>query len=118
VDECWFLPATFRMPEGYPLFPESAGVQARYQATRVVDRHMKGIRDGGVRESPFLLLSDSFGGVPANYGGAPQMLKHMAKDAAALLNGRRVCIFLFAEQYLFSHSTENLQLQWVDAKLP
>lgn len=143
LDACWFLPVAFRMPEGYPLFPESAGVQARYQATRVVDRHMKGIRDGGVRESPFLLLSDSFGGVPADYGvrnanllahlaartgryvhhkqvggGAPQMLKHMAKDAAALLNGRRVCIFLFAEQYLFSHSTENLQLQWVDAKLP
>lgn len=141
LKETWHVPFKFKMMRAS--FPVSSREQARYQATRVLGSDFRGLRDVGVRDSPVLLISDSFASVPSDYGvrnanflshlsariglplhhkqvggGAPQMLRHLAREGVGLFSGRKVCVFLFSEQYLYRNNPEKASMHWQDAQLP
>jgi hypothetical protein len=143
VQETWRIPFSYRIPTGFDLFPESSKTSDRYIATRVMTMDLKGVRDDSVARSPILLVSDSFGSVPYEYGvrnanfvshlsartgvpmyhkqvggGGPRMLRHMAADSHDLLANRKVCIFLFSELYMFQHARGNAKHNWTVEQLP
>jgi hypothetical protein len=87
--------------------------------------------------SPLLVIGDSFAAVPESYrvqganigshlalelgvaprtmtvaGGAPQMLVHLAERGAELLDGVRVCVFVFHEVYLYTHDPASRERAW------
>ena len=143
VTETWRVAFNHRIPPGFDLFPESATTSDRYEATRILSTDLKGVRDTGVSDSPILLLSDSFGSVPFEYrvrnanfvthlsariglpmhhkqvaAGGPRMLRNMATDNHKLLSGRKVCIFLFSEEYMLRHVDGNIRFNWMVVELP
>ena len=143
VAETWRVPFSYSIPPGFDLFPESAMTEERYEATRVLSMDLSGVRDNGVHRSPMLLLSDSFGSVPVEYhvrngnfvshlsarvgipmhhkqvhGGGPRMLRHLAGDPDVLSMDRKVCIFLFSEDYMFRHVLGNTRFNWMVEQIP
>lgn len=132
----------YKIPDRYELFPERVHRQLSYSATAVSREDGSAIQRS-VPDAPILLVGDSFSGVPYAFGpanadlaahltketgllvrrlevgsGGPQLMVHMAREGRALTQGVRVCVYVFRENYMWTHSETETKYRWQIAELP
>ena len=140
--DCTTKSTRFGIPSSRAGFPEHAYFSDAYVATQVFDSNGKRLPTNE-SSSPVLLLADSCARVPNSFGvsdanfishlihqsavvphtvvvggGSPQALVHLADAPAQTLTGRKVCVFLFGEHYLYINRSDDQKLRWDDATLP
>ncbi|MCB9878276.1 MAG: hypothetical protein H6835_11820 [Planctomycetes bacterium] len=132
----------YSIPDSFELFPPRSHNADCYEATSVVTSDGQPL-PRQMAKGPVLLLGDSFVGVPTFYGvpaadiashlvaqtgiatrrrsiggSAPQLMVHLAKECDELLDGVRVLIFLFREDYMFDHRPDEAKYRWQVSQLP
>ena len=129
-------PTPYAIPREHRMFPPHSHIEGAYTAFSVRDEDGRPIpRDSP--DAPVLVIGDSFVSVPDFYGvptasftvhliketglrtrmlalggAASQMLVHLAHADKKLLQGVRVCVFLFLESFLYGYSADDRLFHW------
>ncbi|MFT6080152.1 MAG: hypothetical protein ACJAQZ_002213 [Planctomycetota bacterium] len=132
----------FAIPVRHKKFPAHAYAEKCYTATSVTDV------DGtsfllDTPDAPVLVVGDSFATVPYFYGvldgditahmtketgvmmrklqvggAAPQLMVHLARAGRQRTKGISVLVYLFRENYMFTHDEANAKFRWQITELP
>ncbi|MGK0157618.1 MAG: hypothetical protein ACI9SE_004599 [Neolewinella sp.] len=132
----------FAIPVRHKKFPAHAYAAKCYTATSVTDV------DGtsfllDTADAPVLLVGDSFATVPYFYGvldgditahmtketgvmmrklqvggAAPQLMVHLARAGRQRTKGVTVLVYVFRENYMFTHDEANAKFRWQITELP
>ena len=130
------------IPKRYRLFPSHAHNERCYTATKVMQSDGSAFPSNS-HGSPILLIGDSFTSVPHSYGvpnadlpshvvkelgvlirhitiggSAPQLMVHLAKAGPEAIEGLRVVVYVFRENYMFRHSETEAKFRWQAVDLP
>jgi hypothetical protein len=142
-DELRLVETWYAIPESQTKFPPHAYEPYAYAATVVQTPDGRPLPASDER-SPILAMGDSFLGVPrGNYkvpgadlpahlaretgilprrlevgGGAPQLMVHLARAGSETLEGVRVCLYVFRENYMYRQDTSTSKFNWQVVDLP
>jgi hypothetical protein len=134
VSHVWTAQTRYRVKAKY--FEPRSAEGFPYVATRIFDSAFSPLGEYAGDESPILMLTDSFGGVPSHYNvwsasvspqiykeigvlpqkvqhnmGGPRVLPYFNVIGRETLDKKRVCVFLFGEFYLAFE--QELGVEWV-----